>query len=180
MSHNLRDFRTIYQQLLEYKIGKGKCAVTGLGFGFLTLLLAKKEDVISVTVYEMNSDVIKLFYYFCENNNISNQIMQKINIIKQDANTIINQDYDYGLFDHFEMENADYILNCVRNLSLNNNFKTIWFWPAGGIYTTWCKNTNRPVDCESLEKFISNINIRNCFKDVTPLTHYFATTGYIL
>jgi hypothetical protein len=179
MQHSLKNYRQIFQQLLEIKIGKGKCALTGLGFGFLALILAKKEDVSSVTVYELNKDVISMFYYFCKENNISNNIMQKINIIEQDANTITDQNYDCGLFDHFELEEFDYIIDCVKTLSYNNNFNTVWFWPAGGIYFDWCDKENKPVDCNSLEEFINFINIKNCFKEINPLTHYFATTGYV-
>lgn len=171
-------YSQLYQQLLEYEIGEGSCLITGLGLGGITLLLAKKSNVTHVTVYEKNTDIIKLFYYFCEINNISQEVLNKISIIEQDANTIKDQAFDYGFFDHFELETGSYIIECVRNISLNNNIKKIWFWPIGDMYLKWCINMDRTIDYTSLNEYINIINIKNIFNDINPLTHYFAITGY--
>ena len=179
MTYDMTTYQQIYQLQLEFETGVGHIVLTGLGLGILTILLAKKPSVESVTVYELNESVIKLFYFFCNKNKIPKCILDKIKIINQDANSFNNQTFDYGFLDHYELETPGEIIDSVKSISVRNNIKNVWFWPLRGFYVQWAKGTGNDLNYISLNKFIKEeVNIKNLYSNFTPLTHYFAIAGY--
>lgn len=112
---------------IEVNLAKGVCITTGLGLGILQGLLCLKEEVSKVIVYEKSKEVIDIFYKIVEFNKFD---ISKLTIINQDADTLSQQQADFLFADHFEKEPRKSIIEKVKKLSLNNNFKTVWYWPA--------------------------------------------------
>ncbi|MBD7910253.1 MULTISPECIES: rRNA adenine N-6-methyltransferase family protein [Clostridium] len=79
------------------KWAKGKVAIVGLGLGYLAQEMSKKKDVKEVIVYEINSDVIKLY-----NRNFSQN--EKIKIIEGDAYKATKQKFDFFFVDIYGYE----------------------------------------------------------------------------
>lgn len=77
------------------KYAKGKVGVVGLGLGYVVQELAKKSSVDEIIVYEMEKDVIDLYYSNFESN-------KKIKIINENAFKAKSQKFDYFYVDIYE------------------------------------------------------------------------------
>lgn len=74
---------------------KGKVGIVGLGLGYVAEEMAKKEEVKEVIVYEINKDVIDLYYSNFKRNN-------KIKIINIDAFEAKANDFDFFYSDIYQ------------------------------------------------------------------------------
>jgi hypothetical protein len=124
---------SIYSQ---YDLAHGDVLLTGLGFGLLAVAISQKENVSSVTVLELNSDVIDAFLK-------SNQLNNKITIISGDARTYTTDlKYDCLLPDHYEHQPPSWILQDMANIFKRINTETYWPWGVEGLFlkTVYSKN----------------------------------------
>lgn len=74
---------------------RGKVGIVGLGLGYVAEEMAKKEEVKEVIVYEINKDVIELYYSNFKRNN-------KIKIINVDAFEAKATDFDFFYSDIYQ------------------------------------------------------------------------------
>lgn len=101
---------------------KDRVGVAGLGLGFFVQMVALKEEVTEIVVYEINQNVIDLYNYLFEPH-------PKIKIIKQDALTIKDEKFDLFYNDIYrgmpDMETAGphKVLLCEQN-----EIKVYYFW----------------------------------------------------
>lgn len=87
---------TIVELESQYEMAFGSVLIGGLGMGVIALLVAQKESVHSVTVFEIDQKVIDLF--LSQGFNLS-----KIQIINQSIYDASGR-YDVALFDHYNRE----------------------------------------------------------------------------
>jgi hypothetical protein len=116
---------TLYSQ---YDLAHGNVLLTGLGFGILAVALAQKENVSSVTVLELNSDVTKAFL---ENNSQND----KIKIIQGDATSYTTDlKYDCLLPDHYEFQSDSWKLRDMSNIFKRVDAETYWPWSIERLF----------------------------------------------
>jgi len=116
---------TFYSQ---YDLAYGNVLLTGLGFGILPIALAQKENVSSVTVLELNSDVEKAFLE-------SNPENHKIKIISGDATTYeTDVKYDCFLPDHYELQPDSWKLMDMSKIFKRIKTETYWPWSIEGLF----------------------------------------------
>jgi hypothetical protein len=149
---------------IELELGYGKCVTTGLGLGIIQTLLAEKNTVNEVVVYEKNADVIEMFRIFTKESNIDTS---KIVIINEDANNIKNITCDCLFLDHFERETPVEIIETVKRIASENTIDLVWFWPAYHFYVDYCISMNKEIDTTSFLEWSSNLNINKFPKQVT-------------
>lgn len=77
------------------KYAKGRVGVVGLGLGYVVEELAKKPNVKEIIVYEIEKDIIDLYYSNFEQN-------EKIKIINRDAFEAESEEFDYFYVDIYE------------------------------------------------------------------------------
>lgn len=100
---------------------KGRVGVVGLGLGYVVQELAKKPDIDEVVVYEIEKDIIDLYYLNFKAN-------KKIKIINQDAFKAEGKEFDYFYVDIYEYK-FDY--RVVEDYEKFNNIHKIneyLFW----------------------------------------------------
>ncbi len=124
----LNNDSVIKQQYSSYDLAYGDVIISGLGFGILALWICSKPEVNSVTVIEFSSDVIKLF-------KDSNSVPDKLNIVNADIrNYNTDIEYDVMLLDHHELENFDFRLFDIEEISNKIKHKYMWSWSLEEIY----------------------------------------------
>lgn len=112
----------------QYDLAYGDVLITGLGFGILAKALAQKESVKSVTVLELNSEVINAFLEH-------NELDQKITIVEADASTFVSEDkYDCLLPDHYELQGIEWTLNDMNNMAKRIDHDVYWPWGIEEIF----------------------------------------------
>jgi hypothetical protein len=77
------------------KHAKGRVGIVGLGLGYVAQELAKKSDIDEVVVYEIEKDIIDLYYLNFKEN-------KKIKIINEDAFEAEGEEFDYFYVDIYE------------------------------------------------------------------------------
>jgi hypothetical protein len=116
---------TLYSQ---YDLAYGDVLLTGLGFGILAVALAQKDTVSSVTVLELNSDVIKAFL----NSNPEND---KIKIVLGNAtNYVTDSTYDCLFPDHYEFQSDSWKLNDMASIFKRIKTETYWPWSIERLF----------------------------------------------
>jgi hypothetical protein len=106
----------------QFELAYGDVLITGLGFGILAKALAQKESVKSVTVLELNKEVIYAFLG-------SNEPDPKITLIEADASTFESETkYDCLLPDHYELQGVDWSLNDMRDMQKRIKHDVYWPW----------------------------------------------------
>lgn len=101
---------------------KGKVGVAGLGLGFYVQMIADKEEVTQIDVYEINENVIELYGRLFDKN-------PKINIIKKDARSLGNEKYDVFYCDIYtNMPDKETALEDYALLTENNEIKEYYYW----------------------------------------------------
>ena len=103
------------------KYAKGKVGVVGLGLGYVVQELAKKQDIDEVIVYEIEKDIIDLYYLNFKED-------KKIKIINKDAFEAEGEEFDYFYVDIYEYK-FDY--RVVEDYEKFNNIHKIneyLFW----------------------------------------------------
>ena len=88
-------------------------------------------------------------------------ILPKITIKNQDANEIKNEVCDCLFLDHFESDPETYIQAMVRKISDNNQFKTLWYWPAGNHFLKFLAKNGLEISQSSYNRWKEYIEIRN-------------------
>lgn len=112
----------------QYEVAYGDVLITGLGFGILTKALAKKPGVSSVTVLELNQDVIDMYL-------ASNELEDNVTIIQADASTYqSDKKYDCLLPDHYELQGIDWVISDMRDLAKRIKHDVYWPWSIEEIF----------------------------------------------
>lgn len=108
--------------------GHGKCMTMGLGIGVLTYLWLLKDDVESVTVVELNQDVIDLFEKYIRPQFKTNK---KLEIIHGNAFDYYNEEFlnnfDYVYVDFWE-STEDGLEFYTKLMEKNVDFPHVDFW----------------------------------------------------
>lgn len=124
------ELRELYS---SYDLSEGNVLLTGFGFGILPQWIAQKPEVTSLTVVEINEDVVNLFLRF-------NKLNPKIKIVISDITQYKDDiDYDWVILDHYEedrMPTKDKLTQITNNLKCSN----LWFWPLELLltkYSSW-------------------------------------------
>lgn len=92
------------------KRAKGKVGIVGLGLGYVVEEMAKKKEVQEVIVYEINKDVIDLYYSNFNKNN-------KIKIINIDAFEAEANEFDFFYCDIYQYKLTSQIANDYEKLN---------------------------------------------------------------
>lgn len=150
----------IKEQFIEINLAKGKVVTTGLGFGLLQTILAQKKEVEQVIVYEKNLDIIKMFEFFAEKSGFNTD---KIKIINQDANSIVDVECDWFIMDHYEAVHQPFweILDNVREIAKKNKAKNYWFWPICHMYLVFCDMKKLKFNQTTFAQFAKQLKIDN-------------------
>jgi hypothetical protein len=116
---------TLYSQ---FDLAYGDVLLTGLGFGILAKALTQKEEVTSVTVVELNKDVIDQYISV-------NGSDEKIIIINDNASTYTSDHkYDCLLPDHYETQNIDWKISDMNLLASRVRHDVFWPWSIEDIF----------------------------------------------
>lgn len=112
----------------QYDQAYGDVLLTGLGFGILAKAVAQKEGVNSVTVLELNKDVIDAYL-------AHNQLDHNMRIIQADASTYTtDKKYDCLLPDHYELQTLKWVLKDMREIAKRVPHDTYWPWSIEEIF----------------------------------------------
>ncbi|MBQ6820410.1 MAG: hypothetical protein IJO26_03845 [Clostridium sp.] len=111
----------IQSSYMFIKYAKGKVGVVGLGLGFVAQELAKKPSVKEVIVYEVEKDVIDLYYSNFDEN-------KKIKIINKDAFKADSNYFDYFFVDIYEYKLEKRVVEDYVALNRLHNIKEYLFW----------------------------------------------------
>ena len=103
------------------KMAKGKVGVVGLGLGYVVEEMAKKSNVKEITVYEINKDVIDLYYKNFPKNS-------KINIIYGDAFEAESKDFDFFYADIYEYKLTSKIVEDYKKFNELHNIDVYSFF----------------------------------------------------
>ena len=103
------------------KYAKDKVGVVGLGLGFVVQELAKKPEVDEVIVYEIEKDVIDLYYLNFKNNS-------KIKIINKDAFEAKRENFDYFFVDIYEYKLDYRVVEDYKKFNTLHNINEYFFW----------------------------------------------------
>lgn len=116
---------TLYSQ---YDLAYGRVLLTGLGFGILAKALSEKPEVTSVTVIELNQDVIDAFL-------LHNTLNSKVTIVLGDASTFSSDiKYDCVLPDHYETQGFDWRIKDMNSLAKRIRHDVYWPWSIEELF----------------------------------------------
>lgn len=165
MGYDTRSNWQACEFFIEVELAYGKCVTTGLGLGVLQTLLALKDNVTEVIVYERNPDIIEMFKLLTKKSNVD---ISKITIINEDANNIKDITCDCLFLDHFEHESYTLILETVKNIASRNKANIVWFWPAYDIFVRYCASIEQDINIISFSDWVATININNFPNQISP------------
>jgi hypothetical protein len=121
----------------QFDLAYGDVLITGLGFGILAKALVQKEEVKSITVIEVSSDVIDQYIS-------TNGLDEKLIIINEDASSYSsNRKYDCLLPDHYETQDNDWKLSDMDALAKRINHDVFWPWSIEEIFLRKCYSTHQ-------------------------------------
>lgn len=124
MGINFIDYRQVYQLLSHYALAKGNVLCSGMGLLIReSLLLSKGVDI---TLVEINDKIIQ--YHKKHNSDILN----KIEVVHKDIHDCVGT-YDVVLFDHYEHETEEWIIEDVKSILKNIDCDVVWFYPLERI-----------------------------------------------
>lgn len=123
MCLSLKTLREYKEQYSSYDLAYGDVLMSGWGFGLAPCWIAGKPGVRSVTVIELNTQVVEIFK---RNNTIPNNVK----ILYDDIKTYKTQDkYDCMFLDHFPDHDRSPVFNEVAQIVKNiPNHDVLWFW----------------------------------------------------
>jgi len=150
-TYNYINHTTVREFNSSYDVAYGDCVLSGLGLGILPALLLQKPDVKSITIYESNSDVIKL------NKLVGFIDLNQINVINKPIEEANNIECDCLLLDHYEDESEDYIIKNMKAISNNINYNKVWFWKAEYFILLNYLNSDLNLN-ESYMQWLANYN----------------------
>jgi hypothetical protein len=112
----------------QYDLAYGDVLITGLGFGILLKALSQKPEVSSVTVVEIEDEVINAFL-------ANNTINSKVSIVSGNASTYISdQKYDCLLPDHYETQTMEWRIKDMNNIANRIEHDVFWPWSIEEIF----------------------------------------------
>lgn len=130
---NFRTNREIKELYSSYDLAYGDVLLSGLGFGILTLWIAYKPGIKSVTVVEYSQDIIDIFLQ-------SNTLPNNVTIICDDIkNYKTKEKYDCIFLDHYPDLTPDSMLDTLieetkQIVSNVPNHTLMWIYPIEYIY----------------------------------------------
>lgn len=125
----------VFQFYSHYKLAKGHCICTGLGFAIRENWLLTKSDVSKITVLEKNKNLID---YHKKHNS---KIIDNLEVINIDAFNYYGS-CDTLLLDHYEggLEFETDFLYATKLICENIKHNTLWFWPLEMLLSCHYKN----------------------------------------
>ena len=115
----------LFEVFNHYRLAKGHCICTGLGFLLRESLLLQNPNVTKITVIEIDNELIEYHKQF------NPEIIKKIEIINCDVyaykgkcDTLLIDNFE-GNLEQFEFE----FLNCASIISKNIDCNVMWLWP---------------------------------------------------
>lgn len=111
----------IESSFMSIKFAKGKVGIVGLGLGYVVQEMAKKKEVTEVVVYEINQDVIDLYYNSFEKNN-------KIKILCEDAFKAKKDNFDFFYVDIYEYKLTKKVVEDYKAFNNIHNIEEYSFW----------------------------------------------------
>ena len=155
MGLSVDDYREIREMYACYDLAYGDVLITGLGFGILALWLCDKENVKSVTVIESSSDVIEIFKK-------NNAVPEKLKIINEDASNFKTDiKYDGIFLDHYELQNWDWRLKDMKEISSRIKHDVFWAWSLEEAYMFKAFGLDRNNMYRSKEKHLEFLSIKD-------------------
>ena len=121
----------IESQEFACRYAMGNVVIMGLGMGWVACNIALKDDVTSVTVVEIDPDVIELFDVSGAGNSLPQTARDKITIVEASAlewQPAEGLELDFLFADiwlHFEEPGT---LDQVRTMHSNTNARTVYYW----------------------------------------------------
>jgi hypothetical protein len=112
----------------QYDLAYGDVLITGLGFGILAKALCQKPEVTSVTVVELNEDVIDAYL-------AHNKIEEKLTIVLDDASYYTtSKKFDCVLPDHYELQTLNWTIRDMNKMAERIKHKVFWPWSIEEIF----------------------------------------------
>jgi hypothetical protein len=135
----------------QFDLAYGDVLITGLGFGILAKALSEKPEVRSVTVIELEGDVINAF-------TLSNTLNDKVTIIQDDASTYTSDiKYDCLLPDHYELQSLKWTIRDMNSIAKRVNHDVFWPWSIEQIFLQEFYPRHRYTD-EDKKELIYDLN----------------------
>ncbi|GAA0108035.1 MULTISPECIES: hypothetical protein [Clostridium] len=103
------------------KYATGKVGIVGLGLGYVVQELAKKDDVTEVIVYEIEKDIVDLYYTNFGNN-------PKIKVINEDAYKVTGERFDFFYVDIYEYKLTKQVVDDYNKFNELHDIKEYLFW----------------------------------------------------
>ena len=103
------------------KYTTGKVGVVGLGLGYVVQELAKKDDVTEVIVYEIEKDIVDLYYTNFGDN-------PKIKVINEDAYKVTGERFDFFYVDIYEYKLTKQVVDDYNKFNELHDIKEYLFW----------------------------------------------------
>lgn len=103
------------------KYATGKVGVVGLGLGYVVQELAKKDDVTEVIVYEIEKDIVDLYYTNFGDN-------PKIKVINEDAYKVTGERFDFFYVDIYEYKLTKQVVDDYNKFNELHDIKEYLFW----------------------------------------------------
>jgi hypothetical protein len=125
MTYNTRGKKEVFEFYSHWKLARGHCICTGLGFALRENWLLSKKEVTKITVLESNEAIIS--YHMKHNPSV----MEQLEIVHTNV-------YDYKgscdtlLIDHFEGPGAQWEMvfcSSLARIIKNIKHERMWFWP---------------------------------------------------
>lgn len=111
----------IESSYMVIKRAKGKVGIVGLGLGYVAQEMAKKDDIDEVIVYEIEKDVIDLYYKsFSEN--------PKIKIIYGDAYRAEEKSFDFFYVDIYQYKLTKKVVEDYIHFNKLHQIEEYSFW----------------------------------------------------
>lgn len=122
MTYNIHSHEEVFEVFSHYHLAYGDVVTTGMGFGAREAWLLANPRVKSLTVVEMNEEVIEYHRH------IGSPWLEKVKILHQDARNL-KLKCDVLLLDHYQFEKSNDILKEVKLIHDNVECDVMWFWP---------------------------------------------------
>ena len=103
------------------KQAKRKIGIVGLGLGYVVQELLKKKEVEEIIVYEIEKDVIDLYYSNFPKN-------KKVKIINEDAYKAKGREFDYFYVDIYEYNFSYKVVEDYEKFSKIHKIQEYLFW----------------------------------------------------
>lgn len=103
------------------KYATGKVGVVGLGLGYVVQELAKKDDVTEVIVYEIEKDIVDLYYTNFGDN-------PKIKVINEDTYKVTGERFDFFYVDIYEYKLTKQVVDDYNKFNELHDIKEYLFW----------------------------------------------------